>query len=330
VYVGGGLGRTHRKPETFPRLADALGFVEPEDLLRVAEAVVVVQRDHGDRTERRHARLKYLIHDQGIDWFRERVERAGGLTLAPAMPVDWQRSDDRLGWHPRGDGAWFCGLRIENGRVRDDATGALRSALRSLAVELGLAFRVTPNQNLYLVDVPAARRGHVDDVLERHGVATAAGHGGGLHRLSMACPALPTCGLAVTEAERALPAVLDALQSVFDDVGFDGPTPTVRMTGCPNGCARPYVAEIGLVGDAVDRYQVWLGGDRAGTRLARLVAERVHKADLPGLLRPVLQRYRDERAAGEGLGDFVTRAGIDTLAYVPTPRPREAHAEVAG
>jgi sulfite reductase (ferredoxin) len=323
VYVGGGLGRTHRKPETFPRLADAMSFVEPDDLLRVAEGVVVVQRDHGDRSDRRHARLKYLIHERGIDWFRTRVEAATGLAMLPPRPVDWERSDDRLGWHPQGDGAWFCGLRIENGRVRDEVGAQLRTALRILAREHAIAFRITPNQNLYLVDVPAARRGVVDALLERHGIA-AADRARGLHRLSMACPALPTCGLAVTDAERALPAVLDELDALIDDLGIQGPTPTVRMTGCPNGCARPYVAELGLVGDAVDRYQVWLGGDRAGTRLARPVAERVHKADLPGLLRPLLERYRDERGGDEGLGDFVTRVGIDTLAYTPTPRARQA------
>jgi sulfite reductase beta subunit-like hemoprotein len=194
-------------------------------------------------------------------------------------------------------------------------------------VDHALAFRVTANQNLYLVDVPADRRAIVDDVLASHGVRPADSLVG-LRRLSMACPALPTCGLAVSDAERALPGVLDDLQALFDELGLDGPTPTVRMTGCPNGCARPYVAEIGLVGDAVDRYQVWLGGDMAGTRLARSMADRVHKADLPSLLRPVLERYREERTDGEGLGDFVTRAGIDSLAYTPAPRAREAHAEV--
>jgi sulfite reductase (ferredoxin) len=327
VYVGGGLGRTHRKPETFPRLADALGFVPPDDLLRIAEAVVVVQRDHGDRTNRRHARLKYLIHDRGIDWFRERVEAALGTTLASPRAVDWDRADDRLGWHAQGDGAWFHGLRVENGRVRDAGDGKLRAALRTLAVRHGIAFRVTPNQNLYLRDVPAHRRGSVDEVLEAHGL-TRSDREHGLHRLSMACPALPTCGLAVTEAERALPGLLDELQALIDDLSLVAPTPTVRMTGCPNGCARPYVAEIGLVGDAVDRYQVWLGGDRAGTRLARPVAERVHKADLPALLRPVLERYRDERRPDEGLGDFVIRAGIERLE--PSPPATVGAGRVAG
>jgi sulfite reductase (ferredoxin) len=242
--------------------------------------------------------------------------------------VVWDRADDRLGWHPQGDGSWFHGLRIENGRVRDDGRVDLRSALRTLAVDHGIAFRITPNQNLYLLDVPADRRVSVDEVLEQHGLpATDRQHG--LRRLSMACPALPTCGLAVTDAERALPGVLDDLQAVFDDLGLAEPTPTVRMTGCPNGCARPYVAEIGLVGDAVERYQVWLGGDRAGTRLARSVAERVRRADLPTLLRPVLERYRAERMVDEGLGDFVTRAGIDRLDGVPTTPPLTRRGDAA-
>jgi sulfite reductase (ferredoxin) len=326
IYVGGGLGRTHKKPATFPRLADALGFVGPDDLLRVAEGVVVVQRDHGDRTNRRHARLKYLIHDQGIEWFRAKVAEETGIELAPARAVEWTRFDDLLGWHEQGDGAWFYGLRVFNGRVRDGEDGSYRGALRAIA-NLGVAFRITPNQNIYLVDVPARLRPHIEAILDEHRIEPAESIRG-LRRLSMACPALPTCGLAVAEAERALPGVLEELQVVFDDIGLGDVTPTIRMTGCPNGCARPYVAEIGLVGDAVDRYQVWLGGDTAGTRLATAVAERVHKNDLPTLLRPLLERYRDERLPGEALGDFLTRAQITTVEYTPSVPLRAAvHAE---
>ncbi|HEV8488994.1 MAG TPA: NADPH-dependent assimilatory sulfite reductase hemoprotein subunit [Candidatus Limnocylindrales bacterium] len=327
VYVGGGLGRTHRKPETFPRLADPLGFVGPAEFLRAATGVVVAQRDLGDRTNRRHGRLKYLIADRGIDWFRSEVEAASGLRFEPARIVAWNRSDDRLGWHPQGDGRWFAGLRIANGRVRDAGAVRLRTALRAIAREHGVAVRVTPNQNVYLVDVPAERRAPVTDLLDEHGIERPEDVRG-LRRLAMACPALPTCGLAIAEAERALPAVLEELQAVFDGVGLGEATPTVRMTGCPNGCARPYVAEIGLVGDAVDRYQVWLGGDGAGTRLARAVAERVHKADLPAALRPLLVRYRDEGEPDEGFGDFVTRAGITALEYVPSVPLRAPREEV--
>jgi sulfite reductase (ferredoxin) len=323
VYVGGGLGRTHRKPETFPRLADPLGFVGPAELLRAATGVVVAQRDHGDRTNRRHGRLKYLIADRGIDWFRTQVEAVSGVRFEPARIVTWNRSDDRLGWHPQGDGRWFAGLRIASGRVRDAGPIRLRTALRAIAREYGLAVRVTPNQNLYLLDVPVARRGPIAELLDAHGIERPE-EVRGLRRLAMACPALPTCGLAIAEAERALPSVLDELQVVFDEVGLAEATPTVRMTGCPNGCARPYVAEIGLVGDAVDRYQVWLGGDSAGTRLATAVADRVHRLDLPAALRPLLVRYRDERAAGEGFGDFVTRAGVSALEYTPSVPLRAA------
>jgi sulfite reductase (ferredoxin) len=328
VYVGGGLGRTHRKPETFPRLADPLGFVGPADFLRAATGVVVAQRDHGDRTNRRHGRLKYLIADRGIDWFRTEVEAASGVRFEPARIVNWHRSDDRLGWHPQGDGCWFAGLRIANGRVRDAGRVKLRAALRAIAGEHRIGVRVTPNQNVYLVDVPADRRAAIDQLLDEHGIERSEDVRG-LSRLAMACPALPTCGLAIAEAERALPGVLDDLQLVFDEVGLAEATPTIRMTGCPNGCARPYVAEIGLVGDAVDRYQVWLGGDSAGTRLATPVAERVHKSDLPAALRPLLVRYRDERRAGEGFGDFATRAGIAALDYVPTVPLRATREEVS-
>jgi sulfite reductase (ferredoxin) len=320
AYVGGGLGRTHRKPDTFPRLADPLGFVSDEDLVKVAEAVVIVQRDWGDRTNRRHARLKYTIAEHGIDWFRGEVERVLGFQLAPAREVAWNRSDDLLGWHEQGDGRWFAGIRIPNGRILDAEGGArFRSALRAIAEDQGVAFRITPNQNLYLVDVPAAARGPIDSILADHGVE-AGDRLRGLRRLAMACPALPTCGLAVTEAERTIGAVVDDLQSAFDQAGVGDAVPTVRMTGCPNGCARPYVAEIGLVGDSVDRYQLWLGGDSAGTRLATPVAEGVHKTDLTSLLGPVLARYRDERDEGEAFGDWIARAGITHLEYANAPR----------
>jgi sulfite reductase (ferredoxin) len=329
IYVGGGLGRTHRKPETFPRLADALGFVGPGEHLLAAEGVVIVQRDHGDRTNRRHARLKYLIADRGIEWFRERVAAATGLSFAPSVPVAWTRFDDRLGWHPQGDGAWFYGLRILNGRVRDEDSGPrLRTALRLLA-ERGIALRVTPNQNVYLVDVAEADRRVIDDLLVEHGVA-APDTVRGLRRLAMACPALPTCGLAIAESERVLPDVLHSLQRVFDAAGLGEATPTVRMTGCPNGCARPYVAEIGLVGDAVDRYQVWLGGDTAGTRLAVPVADRVHRDDLPTLLGPLVERFRFERGPGEAFGDFVTRLGIERLDYTSSVPLRRKRVENGG
>jgi sulfite reductase (ferredoxin) len=318
IYVGGGLGRTHKKPETFPRLADALGFVGPDHLLTVAEGVVAVQRDYGDRTNRRHARLKYTIADRGIDWFRSEVEAATGLSIGPPRPIEWERGDDLLGWGEQGDGCWFYGLRIMNGRVQDGPDGRYRAALRALTGRLGLHLRITPNQNVYVRNVEPRFRREVEGILAHSGIAPA-GSVRGLRRLAMACPALPTCGLAIAEAERALPGVLDSLQDVFDEAGLDDSTPTVRMTGCPNGCARPYVAEIGLVGDAVDRYQVWLGGDLAGTRLASVVADRVHKDDLPELLRPLLQRYRDERTDGEGLGDFIARQ--DGPVVVPPPPP---------
>jgi sulfite reductase (ferredoxin) len=199
---------------------------------------------------------------------------------------------------------------------RDDVD--LRAGLRALA-RAGFGFRVTPNQNLYLVDVPAAERGKAASILADHGVETG-DNLRGIARLAMACPALPTCGLAVTEAERVIGSVVAELQAELDKLDLDDEVrPSVRMTGCPNGCARPYVAEIGLVGDAVDRYQVWLGGDAAGTRLATPVVEGVKRADLPDLLRPVLERFRDERQPGEALGDFIARAGITRLEYANGP-----------
>lgn len=329
VYVGGGLGRTHKKPETFPRLADALGFVAVDDLLRTAEGVVVVQRDNGDRTNRRHARLKYLIHDRGIDWFRDQVAAQTGVAISAPRDIAWERGDDLFGWHEQGDGRWFHGLRILNGRVADfpeEGAPQWRSALRAIATELGTSIRITPNQNAYLLDVESEQRFRIDQILQDHRIVPGNAIRG-LRRVAMACPALPTCGLAVTEAERALPGVLDSLQSVFDEVGLGDSTPSVRMTGCPNGCSRPYVAEIGLVGDAVDRYQVWLGGDGTGTRIGTVVAERVHKDDLPEMLRPLLERYRAERHEGEPLGDFIARQE-GPVVVPPAPPVRPARREV--
>ncbi len=313
IYVGGGLGRTHNKPATYPRLADLLGFVRPEDVLAVAEGVMAVQRDNGDRINRRHARLKYLIAERGIDWFRDEVQAAASISIAPGRHIEWHGFDDLLGWHLQADGRWFLGLRVQNGRIADPVGGpSIRSALRQLVAQHRISLRLTPNQNAYLLDIPSAQRPVVEAVLAANGLTELDG-GRGLRRLSMACPALPTCGLAVAEAERVLPGVLDALQAVFDDAGLPDATPVVRMTGCPNGCARPYVAEIGFVGDAADRYEVWLGGDGVGTRLARAVAERVHRNDLAALLRPVVERFAAERLPDETFGSFVNRASIDRL-----------------
>ena len=313
VLVGGGLGRTHGKTETYPRLADALGFATPDEVVDVAEAVVAVQRDHGNRSDRRRARLKYLIDERGLDWFREQVEAQLGRALRPPASVEVTDIHDHLGWHAQGDGRWFCGLFIENGRVRDTDDAQLRTALRRVAELFGPGVHLTPQQNVLLTDIPEEQRAAVEQVLADHGVRPGGEGVSVVRRWAMACPALPTCGLALAEAERALPGVLDELEVELARLGLADAPLTVRMTGCPNGCARPYTADLALVGRSSEKYQVLLGGSMLGTRLAEQYADLVRRDELVGLLRPIFERYRDEREPDERFGDFCHRVGVESL-----------------
>ena len=296
VLVGGGLGMTHGKEETYPRLADPLGFATAGAVIDVAVAVVLVQRDHGNRSDRRRARLKYLLDERGLDWFRTEVERHLGRPLPPPAPVEITGIHDHLGWHDQGDGRGFFGLFVENGRIKDDERGQLRSALRRVVETYRPGVHFTPQQNVLLTDLPR----HVRPAVERtfaDGVST-------VRRWSMACPAMPTCGLAIAEAERALPGVIDELEREMVRVGIDPVPFTVRMTGCPNGCARPYTADIAFVGRALDKYTVFVGGNLVGTRLAVPYADLVPRNQLVKTVLPLLERYRDERLPGEGFGDY--------------------------
>jgi sulfite reductase (ferredoxin) len=306
VLVGGGLGQTHGKAETFPRLAEPLGFITPDEALAVAAAVVAVQRDHGNRADRRRARLKYLIDERGIDWFREQVEQRIGRKLENPSGATVTATHDHLGWHGQGDGLWFLGLHVENGRVRDNADLELRTALRRITASIRPGVHLTPQQNVLLAGIPEARRVEVDRILGDHGVHTLT-ELSVVRRWAMACPALPTCPLALAEAERALPAVLTELEAELERLGLADERFTVRMTGCPNGCARPYTADIAFVGRSLDKYAVYAGGNLVGTRLNHAYADLVRTADLVSAVRPLLERYREERLPGEALGDFAHR-----------------------
>jgi len=309
VLVGGGMGRTHGKTDTYPRLADTLGFARTGEVREVAEAVVKVQRDHGNRSDRRHARLKYLLDKEGLDWFREQVERQLGRPLAPAAPVQVSDIEDHLGWHEQGRGRSFLGVFVENGRIRDGEDRRLRSALRRVVETVGGGVRFTPQQNLLLTDIPDRQRPLVDRILADHGVA---GHRSlsVVRRWSMACPALPTCGLAVAEAERALPDVIAELEAELERLGVTDAALTVRMTGCPNGCARPYTADLAFVGRSLHKYGLFVGGSMLGTRLGTLYADLVPRDRLVATVRPLFERYRDERLDDERFGDFCHRVGI--------------------
>ncbi|HTJ27775.1 MAG TPA: NADPH-dependent assimilatory sulfite reductase hemoprotein subunit [Candidatus Limnocylindria bacterium] len=312
LAVGGGLGMTHNKAATFPRLADHLGSIPPERLLDAVRAVVVVQRDHGDRTDRRHARLKYLIADRGLDWFRAEVEREAGFRLEPWREIAPWEDVPRYGWHAQGDGNWFYGLHVQSGRIRDTADARLKSALRAIADRFGYEFIATLGQQLLIAGVPTDGRAEIDAILREHGVV-APEDVTPLRKRAMACPALPTCGLALAESERVIPALLDDVEAALAQAGLDGQAITIRMTGCPNGCARPFLAEIGLVGKSADRYQVYLGGDPASTRLAKLWRDGVRLAEVAPLLAPLFTAYRAQRAEGESFGDWTLREVLEEV-----------------
>lgn len=312
VVVGGGLGQTHKKPETFPRLADTLAFVTPEELLEVATAVVEVQRDHGNRANRRVARMKYLIHERGLDWFRQEVERRVGRSLAEPADVPITAIHDHLGWHEQTDGRRFFGLFVENGRIKDTDRIRLRSALLTIAERLGPGVRLTTQQNMLLTGITPGREQELETILDDHGVPTEQGIST-VRRWSMACPALPTCPLALAESERVMPGVVDELETELDRLGLSDSAMTVRMTGCPNGCARPYTADLAFVGRSLDKYVVYVGGNLEGTRLGVEYADLVPRDELIATVRPLLERFRAERHDHERFGDFCERLGPEAL-----------------
>jgi sulfite reductase (NADPH) hemoprotein beta-component len=311
VTVGGGMGMTHGESATYPRLADVIGFCTPEQVLAVAETVVAIQRDYGDRTNRKHARLKYTIADRGIGWFRDELERRLGFALAPAEPFELTTQGDRYGWTRGDDGRWHLTIFIENGRVADLPGRALLTGLRRIAALHDGELRLTPNQNVIVANVAPERRPAIDALLAAHGLADGAGVSQ-LRLNAMACVALPTCGLAMAEAERYLPDLVTRLETLVARHGLVDTPIVVRMTGCPNGCARPYLAEIGLVGKAPGRYNLYLGADHAGRRLNRLYRENVDEREILASLDPVFADYARKRAPGERFGDYVVRAGVVT------------------
>lgn len=308
VCVGGGMGRTDNDPTTFPRLADVIGFCTPEQVLAVAEAVVTVQRDYGDRVERKHARFKYTVERLGADWIRAELERRLGWPLEPAKAYRFEHNGDRYGWLQSSDGRWHYTLFIENGRVRDWDDYQLRSALREIASSFSGEFRLTPNQNLIIANVEEAERDRVQAQIQAFDLENSARQGM-LRRHSMACVAFPTCGLAMAESERYLPALISKVEALAEQAGLADQPIIIRMTGCPNGCARPYLAEIGFTGRAPGKYNVYLGGGFHGQRLNKPYLDNVGEEQILEELERLLQHYAQERVTGEPFGDFVIRAG---------------------
>ncbi len=317
VTAGGGMGMTHGEPDTFPRTGDILGACTPEQVLAVAEAVVSTQRDQGNRAVRKHARLKYTIERMGVDAFRTEVERRLGFAFQPAPQVVFEGQGDRLGWAGDPDGSWHYGLFVENGRVQGD----LLTALREIANVHRGEFILTANQNLIVAGVPAEEKPAIEGILARHGLLDSAS---ALRRNSMACVALPTCGLALAESERYLPSLITALDEVMDAAGLGPDELVLRMTGCPNGCARPYMAEIALVGRGPGRYHLYLGGAFDGTRLNKLYRRDVDQDGILAALTPLLQEWALGREEGEHFGDFVIRRGH----IQPTLAGNQFHADL--
>ncbi|HVO44078.1 MAG TPA: NADPH-dependent assimilatory sulfite reductase hemoprotein subunit, partial [Aggregatilineales bacterium] len=312
LLAGGGMGMTHNDEDTFPRLADAIAFVHAEHALEVVRAIVTIHRDFGDRADRKHARLKYVLHEWGVTRFREELQRRVAFALEDPRPLPPFRVDDHLGWHEQGDGRLFLGLPVEGGRIADRGERRLRSALRTIIGKFDLSVRLTPQQNILLTNVHPAARLAIDAILAEHQVRTVE-QLSGVRRYGLACPALPTCPLAITEAERVLPGLLDEFEDALAEVGLPNEPINIHMTGCPNGCARPYVAEIGLVGRSLNKYTIFLGGSAIGTRLAESFLDLVPLQDIVPRLKPVLTRFREERRRGETFGDFCTRIGLVAL-----------------
>jgi sulfite reductase (ferredoxin) len=321
VMAGGGMGRTHNKEETFARTADHLGYVDKDDIYDLMKAIVFTQRDYGDRYNRRLSRMKYLIHRWGLPKFIAEVEKRFGKPLQPykALP-DW-KFEDYLGWHEQGDGKLFVGVHVRNGRVHNNGKLQNKTALKEIVEKFNLSMRVTPNQSVIFCDVDPADKTAIQTILDRYGI-TPDSQVDSLERYAMACPALPTCGLAVTESERIHPSMLARIRKLLNKLGLKNETFVSRMTGCPNGCARPYMAELGFVGQAPKSYQLWLGGSPNQIRLARPYLDKVHDDDLEQTLEPLFVCFKQQREPGESFGDFCDRYGFDalrefTLSYVP-------------
>jgi len=314
ILVGGGMGRTHNKEATFPRLADPLGFVPPDSLFDTIKAIVAAQRDHGDRQVRTNARMKYLVHRLGIDGFRDLVRSYmtdNGAALQPWRPIPAWEHRDYLGWHEDGTGKLFYGLLIDNGRVR----GSLKKALRQIVDEISPGMIMTPHQNLLLTNIMPEQRQVVEGILAQHQVYRDVRHIDQLVRKAMACPALPLCPLAITEAERVMPQYLERIREILGKAGI-APSESffTRMTGCPNGCSRPYMAELALVGSGPNEvYQLWLGGSPNQTRLAWPFADRLSSNELDRVLEALFVFWRQERRPAEAFGDFCDRIGKNGL-----------------
>ena len=323
ILAGGGLGRTHNKEETFPRMADAIGYVSKEEVYDLVKAIVATQRDYGDRGDRRHARMKYILEEWGVEKFRSTVEGYFGQKIAPYQPLpDW-KYQDFLGWNEQGDGKLFYGLHVENGRVKNEGSFQLKTALKVIIERFQLPMRLTANHNIILYEIEPKDQEAVESILKEQGIITNPAEIDPLTRYSMACPAWPTCGLAITESERILPSVIERIRTLLNRLGLTKEEFVIRMTGCPNGCARPYMAELGFVGSAPNSYQLWLGGTADQTRLARPYLDKMAIDDLEKVLEPIFVYFQQDQQNNETFGEFCHRVNFPALqAFSATYTPK--------
>ncbi|WDF48778.1 assimilatory sulfite reductase (NADPH) hemoprotein subunit [Paenibacillus sp. KACC 21273] len=308
VSVGGGMGMTHGDDKTYPQVSKVIGFCTPEQMIDVAEKTVTIQRDYGDRAVRKHARFKYTIDDRGLQWFVDELHERLGWQLQGARPFHFDHNGDRYGWVKGNNGRSHLTLFIQNGRIMDDGDYQLMTGLREIAKIHDGDFRLTANQNLIIGNVSSRKKKKIEELIERYQL-TAGAHYSALRRNSMACVSLPTCGMAMAEAERYLPELIDKIEPILEEAGLRDEDIVIRMTGCPNGCARPALAEISFIGKAPGKYNMYLGGSFTGHRLNKLYKENIGEEEILNSLRPMVNQYAKERIAGEHFGDFVIRAG---------------------
>ncbi len=316
LVVGGGLGMSHGNVHTFPRIGDVIGFLTVDQIIPVAKGVLTIHRDFGDRTNRKHARLKYVLEERGVEWFRNELETRLGFKLGPVRPYHFSKQGDVYGWHKQLDGNYFLTLFVENGRIKDTDAWQLKTALRRVVEQYRPEMRLTPSQNLILVGVKPEQRDGINKIFAEHNIKTEK-QGSKTRLASIACPALPTCGLALAEAERFSPELLSRIEGILAELNIADEEIVVRMTGCPNGCARPYMAEIAFVGRGPGKYQLYLGGNPSSTRLNQLWKENVKDADIVNELRPMFKRFVETRQNGEHFGDWLIRVWFTEHPPVP-------------
>ena len=312
VLAGGGMGRTPSAEKTFPAIAQRITYATADQVVAVCEAIVKVQRDFGNREDRKRARLKYLIFDWGVPKFKAMVEQYYGRGLPEPHPADVTGVDDHIGWHEQGDGKLFLGINIENGRIKDEGNLRIKTGLRAILTRFGMNTRLTALQSVILCDIDPKDKAEINRMMGEHGMK-GVDELSLIRRYSIACPAFPTCGLSITESERALPGIIDDLDVAIARLGMQSDKIAVHMTGCPNGCARPYTPDVGLVGKAVGKYTMFLGGNPEGTRLGFIYNDMVPTEDIVPTLEPLLAAYKSDRKGSESFGDFCTRKGHDAL-----------------